>query len=52
MAKNTTANEPVGSIDPGGTKPAKGKSQSGKAKSSTPQKVQSGDRNTMPSKKK
>ncbi len=46
MPKNTTANEPVNAIDPGGTRPAKGKS-----KATTKQTVKSGDRNMMPSKK-
>ena len=48
MAKKTTANEPAAAVDPGGTKPSKAKA---KPSAGSKQKVQSGDRNTMPNKK-
>jgi hypothetical protein len=52
MAKNTTANEETAAIDPGGTKPAKSNAGTEAKASAAEQKVKSGDRNTMASKKK
>lgn len=50
MTEKTTANEPVEAIDPGGTRQAKTKPHKGNA--TAEQKVESGDRNTMPGKQK
>ncbi len=52
MTKNTTANEDTTAIDPGGTKSRKNTEGAGAKKSEPAQKVKSGDRNVMPTKKK
>jgi hypothetical protein len=47
--KRTTANEPIGEIDPGGTHGNKGKHHKANAKTkrASKQNVQTGDRNAM-----